>query len=132
MKGVRLRDLPPAKRKLIQAQTRKSADEQRAAFMSYCTAAGLPSPQPEHRFALPARQWRFDWAFPEQRVALEVEGGVWTEGRHTRGSGFVADMDKYNEAACRGWRIVRVVPGELYEGRTLDLLRRALGYEASS
>src|SRR4051812_46647081 len=51
----------------------------------------VPLPVTEHRFH-EARQWRFDYAFVAQKVAVEVEGGVWTRGRHTRGKGFLEDM----------------------------------------
>ena len=122
---IRMKDLPPTQRKRVQREKRIATAAAQAQFMAYVHAAGLPTPQPEHRFH-PARKWRFDWAFVEARVALEVEGGVWTEGRHTRGAGFVADMAKYNEAAALGWRIVRCVPDDLHSPALLDLLRRAL------
>lgn len=80
---------------------------------------------PEYRFA-PPRRWRFDYAWPAHKVALEVEGGVWTGGRHTRAVGFMKDMEKYNEAACLGWRIVRVVPTELHSQKTKALIMRML------
>lgn len=83
---------------------------------------GVPTPEREHRFH-PTRKWRFDYAWPEQRVALEVEGGVWTRGRHTRGAGFVRDMDKYNEATRLGWKLVRVLPDQLHSGYTAQLVR---------
>ena len=79
----------------------------------------------EHRFA-PPRRWRFDYAIVEQRIAVEVEGGVWTRGRHTRGSGFLKDMDKYNAAAVEGWCVIRTPPDKLVSLETLDLLRKAL------
>ena len=63
----------------------------------------------EHRFH-PTRRWRFDFAFVAQRLAVEVEGGVWTGGRHTRGYGYAADCEKYNEATRLGWRVLRFVP----------------------
>ena len=70
---------------------------------------GLPEPVLEHRFH-PVRRWRFDIAWADHMIALEVEGGVWTGGRHTRGSGFMKDMEKYNTAAAMGWIVLRAVP----------------------
>ena len=73
----------------------------------------------------PTRKWRFDYAVPSRKVALEVEGGAWTGGRHTRAQGFIADMEKYNTAALFGWRVLRVIPDDLLSGSTLQLLRAA-------
>lgn len=69
-------------------------------------APDVPPPTPEYRFA-PPRRWRFDRAWPERRVAVELEGGVWSGGRHTRPAGYEADMDKYNCATVEGWKVLR-------------------------
>lgn len=82
-------------------------------------------PLTEHRFHV-TRRWRFDYAWPEHQLALEVEGGVWVGGRHTSGAGFIKDMEKYNEAACMGWRIIRCQPRQLCTMQTVETLRRAL------
>ena len=81
-------------------------------FAQVCRIAGLPEPVAEHRFHR-ERKWRFDWAFPSDLIALEVEGGAFTRGRHTRGLGFVKDMEKYNAAVLAGWRVFRVTPDQL-------------------
>lgn len=81
-------------------------------------------PAPEYRFA-PPRKWAFDFAFPRKLVALEIEGGVWVRGRHTRGSGYIADMEKYSNAAVLGWCVIRTTPADLFNDETLDLIRRA-------
>lgn len=65
----------------------------------------------EYRFH-PDRRWRFDFACPESRVAIEIEGGAWTGGRHTRGAGFIADAEKYMEATLLGWTVIRL-PGPM-------------------
>lgn len=65
-----------------------------------CEQVGL-RPVKEYRFH-PTRLWRFDMAFPERRVAVEIDGAVWTQGRHTRGSGYIADCEKLAEAAILG------------------------------
>jgi len=74
----------------------------------------------------PVRKWRFDYAIPEHKIALEVEGGVWTEGRHTRGVGFLKDIEKYNTGTLLGWRIFRTTPSELLSSNTIDLLKEAI------
>ena len=79
----------------------------------------------EHRFH-PKRKWRFDYAIPEYKIALEVEGGVWTGGRHIRAQGFLGDMEKYNTATLMGWRVFRTTPDDLYKMATINLLRQAI------
>lgn len=55
----------------------------------------------------PTRRWRFDFAIPDKMIAIEIEGGSWSGGRHTRGAGYNKDMKKYNEAVKLGWRLLR-------------------------
>jgi len=88
--------------------------------------ATLPEPVREHRFH-PTRQWRFDFAWPSLMVACEVEGGVYAQGRHTRGKGYEEDCRKYNEAVARQWQLVRVTPGLIEQGEALVWLRTLLG-----
>lgn len=92
-------------------------------FEAACVAMGLHEPVPEFCFS-PSRKWRFDWAWPEHMIALEIEGGIWKGGRHNRGSGFLNDMEKYNEAAIMGWRIVRTTPKDFENGNVMALLER--------
>jgi very-short-patch-repair endonuclease len=65
----------------------------------------------EHRFH-PVRKWRFDYAIVELKIAIEIEGGIWTNGRHTWGSGVIKDMEKYNTATALGWKIIRIQPNK--------------------
>lgn len=60
----------------------------------------------EYRFA-PPRKWRFDFAWVSVKVAVELEGATWAGGRHTRGSGYQADCEKYNCAVMEGWAVLR-------------------------
>jgi hypothetical protein len=57
--------------------------------------------------ALGLRDWRFDIAIPEYMIAVELDGGTWIQGRHSRGAGVISDMDKINAATVRGWRVLR-------------------------
>lgn len=86
---------------------------------------GLPEPTAELRFH-PVREWRFDLAWLVQKVAVEIEGGIWKQGRHTRGKGFEEDCVKYGEALVLGWRVLRVTPGMIKRGTAVDLLERIL------
>ena len=79
----------------------------------------------EHRFYLP-RKWRFDYALPRYKIAVEVEGGGWTGGRHIRPQGFLGDIEKYNTATLLGWRVFRTTPNKLLSNPTLLLLKNAI------
>jgi very-short-patch-repair endonuclease len=96
-----------------------------AALLGQVLAAGLPRPERQVRF-LAGRRWAFDFAWPDRRVAVEVEGGIWSAGRHVRGDGFERDAIKYSEAAIAGWLVVRVTPAMVADGRALALVERAL------
>jgi len=85
----------------------------------------LPEPVREHRFASP-RRWRFDLAWPEWRVACEVEGGTRSRGRHVRPQGYENDCIKYSTAAILGWVVVRVTAAMVQDGRAVDLIAEAL------
>lgn len=79
----------------------------------------------EYRF-YPVRRWRFDYAIPSHKIALEVEGGVWTGGRHTSPKGFLGDIEKYNTATLLGWRVFRTTPDALLTSATLKMIRQAI------
>jgi len=86
---------------------------------------GLPPPEKEYRFH-PTRQWRFDYCWPKRRVAVEIEGGLWNAGRHTRAGGFLADMEKYNAAGLLGWRLFRFSPAQLKNGEAQTFMKNVL------
>lgn len=66
----------------------------------------------EFRFH-PVRKWRADFAHLPSRTLIEIEGGIYVNGRHNRGAGFAADLEKYLEATLAGWHVVRLGPNEL-------------------
>lgn len=72
------------------------------------------------------RRWRFDFAWRVRRIAVEVEGGVWSGGRHTRGAGFVGDCEKYNAATLLGWSVLRFVPRSGWIGPAVEQIKEAL------
>ncbi len=114
---------PVAKMTAKRAPKAPSALEER--FARDLRALKVLEAQREYRFA-PPRMWRFDFAWPEQRFAVEIEGGVWTNGRHTRGSGFVADTEKYNAAALAGWKVLRFTEKSVRDGSAVELVAQVL------
>ena len=61
----------------------------------------------EFRFH-PVRKWRFDFAHTDSKVAIEIEGGIWGQSRHTKAVGYIKDCEKYNAAIFDGWDVVRL------------------------
>jgi len=119
-------------------------------FMALCKSFRIPSPQQEFKFMdkrkfrfdfawideklaveIEGGVWiqgrRFDFAWIDEKLAVEIEGGVWIQGRHTRGSGYVKDMEKYNLAAEAGWRVLRFTPQQIKKEETYKIIQNCLG-----
>jgi len=92
------------------------------AFFKEC---GLPDSVLEHKFH-PERKWRFDFAWLGQKVALEVQGGIFIHGGHTRGASLRKEHEKLNNAAALGWKILFIEPKFLCTEATMDLIRETL------
>lgn len=137
-KGYRVTKVKKPRRK--RTKQPKQTDLAVKLFQSICEREGLPVPKPEYYFARPERQWRVDWYFewprghrdqgwgvpvwsPAIRLALEIEGKIWKQGRHTRGSGFMKDMEKYNRLSVMGIHLLRVTPEQFRDGTALQLVR---------
>lgn len=88
----------------------------------------LPAPEVEVKFH-PHRKWRFDFAWPEQKIAAEIEGGTWKNGAHSRGKHFEGDCVKYNEATKLGWRVLRFTTDMVSDGRALATLKEIFADE---
>jgi very-short-patch-repair endonuclease len=97
-----------------------------------CQVRALKLPQPVYEFRfMPPRRFRFDFAWPDNKVAVEVEGGIWNGGRHVRGNGYENDCKKYSEAAILGWKVIRATGKMIKDGTAIELLKRALNNELS-
>lgn len=98
-------------------------------------AAGWPKPFREYRFH-PERKWRFDYAWEGQRniegdyilmgrmLAVEIQGGIWTGGKHGRGSGIVKDYEKLNHAQALGWKVLQLTPQQVRKGELQSWLEK--------
>ena len=78
----------------------------------YWSSRGLPEPDPEWRF-MENRKFRFDFAWLDKKIAVEVNGGIFFGGRHSGGTGQIRDMRKLNEAQRIGWRVFQFTPRQL-------------------
>jgi hypothetical protein len=95
------------------------------ALVTHCRQVELPDPTPELRFDA-RRRWRFDLAWPEQRIAAECHGSTWTNGRHVRGDGFEGDRRKMNAAQLQGWRVFEFTRAMIDSGEAVDTLADAI------
>ena len=76
------------------------------------------------------RKWRLDYAWPMcpccgNKIAMEIEGGIWIDGDHVRGKRYESDCEKYSWAAVLGWRVIRGSPDMWEKGIIMGLLERA-------
>ena len=100
-----------------------------AALLYQLEVVKLPAPVTEFRFAYP-RRWRFDLAWPDRKVAGEIDGGLYIYGRHSRPAGQLADMEKLNSATLLGWKVLRVGGPHVTSGEALEWIEKALAIES--
>ena len=93
--------------------------------LAYFQQMGIPTPELEARFH-PQRKWRWDFSWPSEKLALEVQGGIWIAGGHNRGAKMCKEHEKRNAAAVLGWRILYVEPKDLCTVDTCHMIRTAL------
>ena len=104
----------------------KSEIEENLAFQ--LRVARLPSPEREYPFAKALhRRWRADFAFPAQKLLVEVDGGGWVYGRHNRPQGQIQDNEKHNAAVELGWKVLRYTGAQVDDGTALEQITRVLG-----
>ena len=94
-------------------------------FAFQCLALKLPTPRRQFPFH-PERKFRADFAWPEYRLLLEVQGGAFAGGRHTRGAGFQEDCERRCLAVGIGYSVLEVTPGQVTSGRAAQWTRVAL------
>ena len=87
-----------------------------AYFQTFLIYRSIPAGVMHFRFH-PTRRLEFDFAWPEQKIAVELEGGIWTHGAHVRGVHYESDCEKYNEANLLGWKVYRFTSKMLEDGR---------------
>ncbi|MDQ9009016.1 hypothetical protein RFI36_04775 [Acinetobacter gerneri] len=73
------------------------------------------------------RRWRADFYLVGTNILIEVEGGIWSNGRHTRGKGYLGDMEKYNSATMLGYSVYRYSTEQVKSGKAIEEIRRMVG-----
>lgn len=113
----------------LASELRKSRVEKLAnAFIFQWNALKGAKLMREYRFH-DTRRWRFDFAHEASKVAIELEGGIWTGGAHTRGGHFISDCTKYNAATAAGWRVFRLT-GDMINRQHLEPIIAAINQGA--
>jgi len=102
--------------------------EEKLAFQ--IRATGLPEPVREYRF-VPGRLYRADFAWPNHKLLVEAEGGVFSRkgkggGWHQSVGGYLDDCRKYTLAALHGWRVLRYTAPEIRNGTAINEIEVAL------
>lgn len=90
-----------------------------------CSWEKLPPPVREFR-AIPGRRFRWDLAWPDRRLLMEVDGGGFISGRHSRGKGMESDAEKQSLAVVAGYRVLRCTPRHIEDGSAVRWIREAL------
>ncbi|MGN5619224.1 DUF559 domain-containing protein [Acinetobacter sp. Brlt_5] len=67
-----------------------------------------------------SRKWRADFHIKNTKLLIEVEGGIWSGGRHTRGKGYLGDMEKYNTATMMGYQVLRFSTEQVTSGFAIN------------
>lgn len=80
----------------------------------------------EYKFH-PKRKWRADFLITGTKILVEVEGGIWSGGRHTRGKGYIGDMEKYNSAAMMGFTVLRFSTEQVKAGVAIKQIEQLVG-----
>ena len=74
----------------------------------------------------PTRKWRFDYACPELKIAIEVDGGIFIGGRHSGGVGQLKDFEKGNAACAMGWYVFHTTPEDMHDLEFRKLVLEAI------
>lgn len=75
----------------------------------------------------PKRKWRADFHLVGKKILVEVEGGIWSGGRHTRGKGYIGDMEKYNAATMMGFQVLRFSTDQVKSGHAIQQIEKMVG-----
>ena len=75
----------------------------------------------------PERKWRADFYILGSKVLIEVEGGIWSNGRHTRGKGYLGDLEKYNAATMMGYQVIRFSTEQVKSGKAIEQIEKMVG-----
>ena len=95
-------------------------------FAFQLDAAGLTGYVREYQ-AIPGRKFRFDFAFVRERLLVEINGGTYNGGAHSRGVGLNRDYEKGNLAVVNNWRVLSFDTKQVKSGAALEVVEKLIG-----
>lgn len=123
LKNYATKKRKPKRRNLTKQE--RVVSEGEAILIQHFKAYGIGYEQ-EYQFN-ENRKWRADFHITSTKILIEVEGGIWSNGRHTRGKGYIADMEKYNSATELGYSVFRYSTEQVKSGKAIEEIRRLIG-----
>lgn len=119
----RIRSKPVA-RSNVKQKFRPSISKGEALLENHLNALKIPFTK-EFRFH-PDRKWQADFRIDDMPILVEVEGGVFSNGRHTRGEGYTKDCEKYSAAAVNGWFVIRGTTAQIKAGLVIQWIEKLI------
>jgi very-short-patch-repair endonuclease len=123
------------------AQVKKSAERSKWEdyFIFHLKVAKLPIPKQQFKFAEHiGRRWQVDFAWPDLKLFVEIEGGIWRKnkfgnwaGAHTHPTAVLRDIEKYNHMALLGYRLFRFSDKDLRDGSAIEMMKKVFSPQIS-
>lgn len=114
-----------ARDEYLREQCRAKRESLELHFLRDLRACQLPEPVREYTFH-PVRKWRFDFAWLEPKIAVEIEGGIFTKGvaGHDSINGIKRDIEKHNAAVLLDWRVFRFHTDDVTKGEAVRMMEQ--------
>lgn len=114
----------PVARSGVPRKFGKTVSKGEALLESHLNALNIPFTR-EFKFH-PQRKWQADFRIDGMPILVEVEGGVFSNGRHTRGEGYTKDCEKYSAAAVNGWFVIRGTTAQIKAGLVIQWIEKLI------
>lgn len=108
----------------VKQKFRPKVSKGEALLENHLNALKIPFTK-EFRFH-PDRKWQADFRIDDMPILVEVEGGVFSNGRHTRGEGYTKDCEKYSAAAVNGWFVIRGTTAQIKAGLVIQWIEKLI------
>jgi hypothetical protein len=119
-------DLKRVKRARLKSENKPDPKRFENELIEQLAKCGIEQPMREVMFCIHGRRWQFDLCWQDLRVAVEVDGGTWSGGRHSRGAGYKEDCIKLNHAAREGWKVLRFPTDMVTDGSAAEFIQETL------